>query len=391
MNTIQVLNVHGIDFLTNNNIDVKYILDKSVYILNYQQIETNKDSPYKKHHPVIRECRNLIVRKLPDNTWCIMSKSFERFFNYLEHKEETEIFIKAMENKEVIAKEKLDGSLIQVTYFDDKWHIFTRGSDADENLFRGLEIPTSLNETFGDRVRKYIVDFNLLNKDLIYIFELCTPLLHVTNYEKEKLALLAILDRKENYKELDHYIQVSIAKVYNWHVPEVFYPSSIEQVYYEISKKPKDFEGYVLCYNTLRMKVKSESYITLHHLGKTSSTNCNTLESLIKICVEGEIDETCSVLKKYTEQLKQIQTELYKQYDIIEKFYEENKNLSSKDYGLKVQELNSKFAWILFNLKNNKFSSKNIRCLWLNTPKEKGSIISKITTSMKRHLETVLN
>jgi hypothetical protein len=124
MNTITLLNEKGIEFLAQNNVDINYIPSKNVYILNYRQVETNKNSPYRKYHPVIKECRNLIVRKCVDGTYIQMSRSFTRFFNWTECKEDMDIFTTAMPLGKVTAYEKLDGSLISVTYFDDRWHIF---------------------------------------------------------------------------------------------------------------------------------------------------------------------------------------------------------------------------------------------------------------------------
>jgi len=441
MNTIQLLNENGLDFLLDNNVDAKYIPHKDVYILNYQQIETNKKSIYRKHHPVVRECRNLIVRKLPNNKWIQISRSFERFFNYLEHKEETEIFNKAMESKEVVAYEKLDGSLIQLTYFDNTWHIFTRGSDADINPFRGMSLglmktpqdksqdnplnnqkdnpqdkslnnqkdnpqdkslnnqkdnpqdnpqnkslnnqkdnPQDKPDTFGDHVRSFIKDFSKLNTDYIYIFELCTPLVHITHYDKEKLTLLTIIDRTSNQELPDEY-QDQVSYENAWSQPEILYPTSIEEIYQHINKKPKDYEGYVLKYKSMRMKVKSQSYVTLHHIG----SKINTKWDLLRVVVEGESDETSAVLKQYRDDLKSLDEILNTQYTLVENFWQTNQHLDRKEYAKLVQAANTPFNWLLFDLKTGKFDPKFIRCLFHDKPQdEKEKLIIRITNSLER-------
>jgi len=69
---------------------------EDLVILNYNQIESPKT------HPIVQECRQLILRK---NTWDIVFMSFQRFFNYGENLEETKDFDFA----NAVALSKIDG------------------------------------------------------------------------------------------------------------------------------------------------------------------------------------------------------------------------------------------------------------------------------------------
>jgi hypothetical protein len=64
-------------------------------VLNYSQI----DSP--RFHPICDECRSLILEK---NTWKILSRSFDRFYNYQENPNDKDFPI-----DKALVQEKVDG------------------------------------------------------------------------------------------------------------------------------------------------------------------------------------------------------------------------------------------------------------------------------------------
>lgn len=54
-------------------IDATHSETDPLVILNYDQIESPKT------HPVVRECRGLVLEK---DTWNVVARAFTRFFNY---------------------------------------------------------------------------------------------------------------------------------------------------------------------------------------------------------------------------------------------------------------------------------------------------------------------
>ena len=123
------------------------------------------------------ECRSLIVRQTPEG-WVILAHSFLRFFNDGESKEDDRTISDNIEH--CIIQEKKDGSLITVANIDDKWRVFTRGTDADTNPFRvyfgGRDTFDKVDEkvgklTFGSKVRKYL-DLAKLNRVYTYNLQL---------------------------------------------------------------------------------------------------------------------------------------------------------------------------------------------------------------------------
>ena len=74
MKTIEYIKKNGIESLKSEfGINVKEYDD--LFVLNYDQIESPKT------HPIVQECRSLIL----DKQFNVVSRSFDRFFNFGEN------------------------------------------------------------------------------------------------------------------------------------------------------------------------------------------------------------------------------------------------------------------------------------------------------------------
>lgn len=305
---------HAIENIKTQNIKVASIPCINAYMLNYEQIGSNPNG-FTKRNPVLMDCRNLVVRyDTALRQWGIISKSFSRFFNWNENESDTYLMTTLIGQKRVTAFEKLDGSLITMSFIDGEWRIFTRGAYADTNPFRGMpnaftNQPRDENDTFGRRVRKY-VDIERLNQNYYYVFELCTPGAHITNYDTERLYLLSVID-SATHQEVQHPLPDEFTRIAPNEalidLPKSFLVESMIELFDTLSKQSKDFEGYVLSANIddskdaavlgyvqpgipFRIKLKSDSYLTLHYHG----TKKVTLPDLCEIVVSNEQDEVLS-------------------------------------------------------------------------------------------------
>jgi hypothetical protein len=341
MNVVDFLNdQHSLEDLEKLGIKCAHISDKNVYILNYDQIASPKENE------LVRSCRSLILRK--DGNWRLMARSFIRFFNYGENKQETKTIESNIDKCEVL--EKKDGSLITVTYFDNEWHVFTRGSNADVNPFRGMQgSERSESETFGSKVRKYL-NLTLLNKDWSYVFELCVPGANITQYKTECISLLTIVDKTSN-SELNINQVDSMAQEHKWDRPTRFHFKTMEELFATLALTSYDYEGYVAQLGSLRVKIKKDDYKRLHLLG---SSTLNT-QSLIRVCLLGEVDEllTISCLRQYEERLAELKVVTEKALKDLAETWAKNEHLKgdAKGFALKV----AKHPWrsILFLLRTN--------------------------------------
>ena len=158
LNVQKFLKEQTIEELTKEpyNLKIKDYIEEGLVVLNYSQI----DSP--KNDPIIAECRGLILNRI---TYDIVARSFDRFFNYGEGELNTTHNI--MDAKVL---EKIDGSLITVYYWNNKWNVATRGMAFAEGL-----------NAFGNTYRSVFdkaFDINKLTdemKDFCFTFELISP------------------------------------------------------------------------------------------------------------------------------------------------------------------------------------------------------------------------
>ena len=308
-----------------------YIASKNVYIVNYDQIRSNKNDL------LTRQCRSLILRK--NTQWELIANSFVRFFNYGENADETKRIQENIQQCTIL--EKKDGSLITVTHFDNEWHVFTRGSDADNNPFRGM-VPHDSKETFGQKVRQFL-SLDRLHTQRTYVFELCVPGSHITQYFQEHISLLTVL---ENGTELSPDVVTAMAMEHKWDRPKSYHFESVDDMFATLAQTPHDFEGFVIQFQNIRVKLKKDTYKMYHLMAGTSVTT----QSLMRVCLLNEIDEflTIQCLQKFKSNLQPIQEFVTSKLLDIQAVYNEHKSKPAKEYASIVTK--HPFKSILFQL-----------------------------------------
>lgn len=287
MNTVNYIKTKGWNSL-NSDLFIKTKIYKEYGIakLNYDQIYSPKS------HPVVMECRGLILSYPEAN---IISVAFPRFFNYGEVPDITKHC--NLSNSEFY--EKVDGSLIQV-YFcfpTKKWEIATRGmafAEGIDNTGTGSFRSAVLNAMGNWNENKFQSFSSTLNEKLTYIFEYCGPSNQiVTPYETDHLVLLSIV---ENYtgKEFLNKIELCV-KLFNtnWNMnvrcPKIFNFETEKQMLDALDKFENREEGFVAVDKTtgVRVKLKSTKYLELHHL----RGNTLTQQRILELVITGEADE----------------------------------------------------------------------------------------------------
>jgi hypothetical protein len=232
MNTQEYIRKHGLQALNDNlGIGICYG-DNNLVCLDYSQ----KESP--KFHPVVQECRGLILQK---DTLEIVYRCMTRFYNYNESKTDIPVFIGDDNDKKLTLQEmftaddndnndeieqndkkdnnsnekkdkpikyhrisyfcdKIDGTLIKIYYFNGNWYVGTRGTVIANNIinttsktlvtfydlvFKALNIKT--NDEFQIKCNLY------LNPDYSYICELTSAETRVvTQYFDYTLYFLCV-------------------------------------------------------------------------------------------------------------------------------------------------------------------------------------------------------
>lgn len=255
MQVIEFINEHGLEALTEQlAISVKKVDD--LLVLNYNQI----DSP--KTHPIVMECRSLILEA---GTLKVVSRSFDRFFNY---GEALNVMPEIDWNK-AVAYEKVDGSLIKIYCHKGYWYISTKGTAYGESDCMGYGV------TFEQLVWKALDCYNhddfqhkcnkFLWEGFTYILELTSVENRVVKrYEGYKLHYLACRSNWNGryiHSEKDQALMFGAHEIkeYRFDTPEACVRTAREL---------KDLdEGYVIYQDGVPIaKIKSPAYVAVHHI-----------------------------------------------------------------------------------------------------------------------------
>jgi hypothetical protein len=264
MKTIEYIKKYGLEGLKADlAIQITDYSDRVV--LNYHQI----DSP--KMHEVVKECRGLILEK---NTWKVLCRSFDRFYNFGEDGSRSFNFSNS------ICFEKLDGTLVNLYNDGRQWAYATRKMAYAEGPMHGKD------ENYADEIYNItpltIGNMIKLDPENTYIFEYTSPENRViTKYDKAALTLLSI--RNKSGYELPQKEVDEIAGHFDFNRPKQFYFSSYNDVMTHITNLPRLEEGYV-CLNVStgqRVKVKNPSYLAVAHLRVDGIASPKRIKSLI--------------------------------------------------------------------------------------------------------------
>lgn len=274
MKTLQLLNEKGLDALKLLSIAVNHEPEIGVYSLMYDQINSPTGDP------IVQECRGLIVKEA-DGKWHLVSRGFDRFFNYGE-RETT-----AYKDMQLVFLPKLDGSLIKVYFHNGKYHIASKAR-AVAGTLTGFRDKTkrfhmrdlvfkSLGISSDEEFQTLMTRANPYETDLTFIFELTTPDNQVvTPYEEYALTLLAVRhNQTAEYLFTDNW-------AFLFKVAEGVFTGTPAQAV-EKARELRGFqEGFVgYHYGQPVVKIKSPQYVAAHHLRTDFSVEKNALRILI--------------------------------------------------------------------------------------------------------------
>jgi T4 RnlA family RNA ligase len=281
-----------VDYIRSNGIEalkeefgIKVRLEGRLMVLNYCQIESPKT------HPIVMECRGLILEQ---ETLRVVSRSFDRFFNLGEALDT----MPAIDWSKAEVFDKVDGSLIKIYNYNNRWEIATRGTAfadvpcGDWGItFRELVYNALGVENDGDF--QSLMTRSLMMHHMTYIFELTSVENRVVkHYDGYKLHFLAARDNRtyEYHSELEREWlfgevsgmkdRISNPKVYKFDTPEACQ---------EASRSLKDLdEGYVVYQNGIPIcKVKSPAYVAVHHIRGEGLNHKRSCE----LVLSGEVSE----------------------------------------------------------------------------------------------------
>ena len=310
-------------------------------ILNYDQIESSKT------HPIVRECRGLVLRT---DTLEVAARSFPRFFNWGEVQEEMPLF----DFNNCFVQEKVDGSLCIIYFFEGEWHANTRGSFAvDKMEHQDFTWREAFCKAMNAPDLKYFGSGNTgpLNPKLTYICEFCSPYNKIVRrYEKPMMYLLTAFEgeRELSLTECGNLI----AELGVFDRPNEYLFKSIEEIQDHLTKMSETdptYEGVVIRdIHNHRWKIKSPTYLGLHRL-KGEGDNLFNPKHLIPFVMTGEADELLTYFPEVKEKFLELQAKLHAEYiKLLELWIDSHDIMSQKDFALSIQG-KSPYTSVLFN------------------------------------------
>lgn len=281
MQVIEFIKEHGLNALAEQlGISVKLYDDRIV--LNYNQIESPKT------HPIVMECRGLIL----DKDFNVLCRPMDRFFNL---GEALNVMPEIDWGKAVIF-EKVDGSLIKIYKAFGRWEIATRGTAFAESdcmgfsiTFRELVLKAlgsrhGNGEPFSEAEFQRMCDYHL-DPELTYLCELtCVENRVVRRYEGYTIHYLCA--RKTNTGEyvngMDGMYELGAESIKMYHL------QSTEEAL-EAARQLKNLdEGFIVYQNGVPIcKIKSPAYVAVHHI-RGEGLNPKRISQLV---ISGEEEE----------------------------------------------------------------------------------------------------
>lgn len=309
-------------------------------ILNYDQIESSKY----KNHPIVRECRGLVLEQ---GTWNIVARAFGRFFNYGENLEDTENF----DWKNATFSEKVDGSLLLLYYYNGSWHSNTRNSYSTGLVGdSGYTWRQIFEQAFGN-------NYDKLDPSITYVCELCSPYNKIVRqYKEPELYLLATFKGEEEVafpKGLPSVDVTTDGKGFEFVIGYTFSnPESIQLYLEQHATYDPTFEGIVLYDGKIRIKYKSLKYIALHRM-RGEGDNLYHPKYILPWILDGEVEELLTYYNEVREHVNYYGKIVADEIDVLTTLWSDYKSIvDQKEFALSIIG-KTKLTGVLFTARKN--------------------------------------
>lgn len=266
--------------------------------LSYSQTESPMASP------VVQECRGLILQL---GTWNVVSMPFAKFFNYGESNARALDWAGGVQ-----VREKLDGSIMSLYWYQGHWHVASNKLPAGDGL-----VPDGGTKTFAEafwdtwREKGYRLPSNT---GACFMFEMLLPS-HTIVVRHGNADLLCIGGRELG--GLTEFPCEEAGRANGWATPKRFNElRDLDSVLAAARLlNPVAQEGFVVVdRHWCRLKIKCAGYVALHHLsscpGWRTAASAAGLKarhrSLLQIARNNEGDEFLAYFPELEEEFRNI-------------------------------------------------------------------------------------
>ena len=288
----------------------------NLVLLKYNQILTTMT-------PMTRECRGLILDEA--NNWECVCYTYSRFCNW------GEVWGDTIDYSTSKCLEKVDGSLIQLYYYDNKWNCSTSGMPDAQGQVGDFDI--SFNDLFWNTWKT--LGYRLPERtDICLAFELMSPFNQLVVRQNKSRIVLHGVRCLSDFAEL---APEPIAAQYGWECVKSWPLTTIEEVVKVANElDPLQAEGFVVVDSQFhRIKVKSVKHVLLSHIRDNLTSSQRNMIELIR---QNETGDMLAHIQQI-EELKSIHDKIKNQFEAlisyIEMAYEQIKDQpTQKDFAL---------------------------------------------------------
>lgn len=336
-------------------------------ILTYDQIHSPKTAQ------VVRECRGLVLER---DTWRVVARSFYRFFNVGEVESEASKF---GSGEAFWAIDKEDGSLITLFNYKGQWMVKTKGSFAQglvatpqgaESNISWSDLFWAILNTHGWTLERVKTE---LNPSYSYDFELCSMRNRVIRvYNEDKVLFLAARENTDA-KEALELSEEELDAIGFERPPRRSFQTMEEAAAFvaERAKEDETWEGLVLRdVANRRWKMKSHTYVTLHHL---YSGLVLTPKKVLEIIEKNEVGEVLAYFPELKPEFDKMEKKLKKAKSEILQKWEQVKDCKGQwEFADKIKD----FKWkaVLFTMRNKEV---DFETAWASADKLRRKLLAK--------------
>lgn len=340
----------------NENKDWKDKLSKSPYnliikeednftLLKYNQLESDFNQE------IVRECRGIIL----DSKNQIVCWPFYKFFNY------GEVYADKLDWSSVSVQDKIDGTLMKLWYYDNQWRLSTNGTvnayttPLNQNEVLQLSCPyKTFGELFENAENYKDINFDSLNKNYTYMFELTSPYNKVVI--KYPNIIIHHIGTRDNITGKELNINIGVLQPHRWPL------TTLSDCIAAAEQMGKDEEGFVVVdKNWKRVKVKNPIYLQLHRM---ISNNSLQLKDVLKMILENEESEFLSYFPEYTSIFESVHSKI----EMLKERFKTNRificvtttPMTRKEFAERVMTTDKKYSSYYFkNLDDPSYSTED--------------------------------
>lgn len=247
-------------------------------------------------NPIVQEARGIIIDL---STLDVVCFPFRKFGNY------GESYADSIDWNSARVQEKVDGSIMKLFYYKDKWNLATNGTiDAYTNVGSFTASGKSFGALFDEGAKDAGLDYSKLDSDYTYIFELVSPECPIViKYPKTTIYHLGT---RHNASGKEYTTDIGIKK------PKEYHLNSLEDCIASAKMLNENAEldaltgeGYVVVDKDWhRIKVKSPDYLKAHYCATYVNPTDRKVLELIR---NGEAEEIATYFPTFAEKVSQMQ------------------------------------------------------------------------------------